>query len=420
MKIKFLALTFSFFISLSCFSQNNPFFVGISDTSKASYTINFKIVNNLVILPLIINNSDTLNFILDTGIKTTLLTDFSDTISFNVGKEHVVRGLGVGDDLIVYHTYGNTIKIGSEILMTHQNIFVLDNDKFELSRQMGMTINGIIGYSIFQHFVVKIDYETKKIQFYNPSNFKEKRKYKRWVHIPLKIYNGKPYTKLKIYINQDTAIYSNLLVDLGASDALWLMPESNDSIPPNRFNKNLYLGQGLNGDIYGYQGKVSKVVINNKNILKKVTVSYPDTMSLKMDNTYDLPNRGGTIGSEILSRFDIIFDYPNNRMLLKRNSRFNRKFNFDLSGIDVEKPYPNLNVYTVFNVHKNSPADDAGIMVGDQIKKIAGKPALNIELNDIIMIFQSKEGRKVKLLLNRNGIDFETTIVLKDYRTNYY
>jgi len=407
------------FISINFISlgQNQNYFIGFKDTTKTSFTIKFKLINNLVIIPIHVNGSDSLFFILDTGIKPTLLTSVTDTIEFQIGNQHIIRGLGAGNDLTVFHTFGNNITIGNEISLTLQNIFVLENDKFELSKRMGMQINGIIGYSIFEHFIVEIDFETKEITFHDPKKFKNKRSYKRWINVPLTIYNGKPYADIKIGINNDTIINTKLLVDLGASDALWLLPNTNDSIPKNTNNSNYYLGQGLNGNIFGYQGKISYIYFNKKNILKNVTVSYPDTSSIRVGNNYDIENRGGTIGSEILRRFDIIIDYPNNRMLLKRNSNFRDHFNFDLSGMDVEAPFMGFKIFTVFNVHPNSPANDAEIMIGDQIIKINGKSSQNMQLNDIYLILHSREKRKVKFVILRDGVELKKTIILRDYRT---
>ena len=42
---------------------------------KKSITFNFKSSNNLVIIPVAINNSDTLNFILDTGVRYPIITE---------------------------------------------------------------------------------------------------------------------------------------------------------------------------------------------------------------------------------------------------------------------------------------------------------------------------------------------------------
>ncbi len=407
---------FYILISTHLFSQSNNLFVGILDTSKASVTVDFEFVNNLVVIPLKINESDTLNFILDTGIRPTLLTYFSDSISFQVGKEQIIRGLGSGDDLVVYHTFGNNIIVSDVLKLTLQNVFVLNHDRFDLSKKMGMQINGIIGSAIFEFFIVKIDFIDKKITFYNPQKFQYQKKYKKWINIPLIIYNSKPYATFKIAINSDTTITSEMLIDLGASDALWLLPGTNDSIPKNKHNKNLYLGQGLNGDIYGYQGKVDFLFLNNNKMLKNVTVSYPDTGSVKVSENYDIAGRSGTIGSEILRRFTVIIDYPNNRLLLKRNSHFNDKFNFDLSGIDIETPFPGLKFYTIFNVHENSPASDVDLRKGDKIYQINYQKTINMSFNEILQILNSKIGRKIKIVIIRDNVKMKKIVVLRDYR----
>ena len=44
---------------------------------------------------------------------------------------------------------------------------------FDLSSKMGTTIHGIIGYNLLRNFVVKINYRTKRIHFYNPKKYAE-------------------------------------------------------------------------------------------------------------------------------------------------------------------------------------------------------------------------------------------------------
>ncbi len=417
MKLKIIILSFFLVFELLSIGQNNKYFIGFKDTTKKEVTIDFKLINNLIVIPLQINKSDTLSFILDTGIRPTLLTNLTDSIGFKVGKSQKIRGLGTGDDLTVYHTYANVIEIAGEIVLTLQNVFILDEDKFELSKKMGTTINGIIGNSVFENFIVQIDYDRKEITFHDPNKFKLRFKHRRYIKIPLTIYNGKPYAKIRIGINKDTTILSDVLIDLGASDALWLLPGSNDSIPKNLDQKKYYLGQGLNGDIFGYQDKVKYVFLEKKYVLKDVTVSYPDTSSIKVGENYDIPGRSGTIGSEIIRRFDVIIDYQNKQMLLKKNSSFRDEFNFDLSGLEIEAPYPGLNYYTIYKVHKKSPASEAGFKKGDQILRVNYVPTTKMKLNEILNILNSRTGRKIRFLIKRDSVELKKKIVLRDYRT---
>ena len=411
-KILFLLILFSF---QNVSSQVNNYFVGFNDTTQTSVTIDFKFINNLIVIPLQINTSDTLFFILDTGVRPTLLTEFSDTISFKTVDSTKIRGLGEGDDLTVWHTFDNTILM-KDILLNNQNVYVLERDKFELSEKMGMTINGIIGFSIFNNFVVEIDYEKEQITFSNPQKFKYKRRHKKWIGMPLHIYNGKPYTQIEISLNRDTTIMADVLIDLGASDAVWLFPNSNDSINYDSLKNSYYLGQGLSGDIYGYQGILNNVKLNNKNILNNVTVCFPEPKGLNVPAGYDIEGRNGSIGSEILRRFDLIIDYSNNIMLLKKNSSFKDDFNFDLSGIEIVAPFVNLRYYQILYVQRNSPAYSAGLKAGDIILKINNLSASHFTLNEILLLLREKTGKKVKFLVERNGVEIETTIILDNYR----
>lgn len=47
-------------------------------------------------------------------------------------------------------------------------------------------------------------------------------------------------------------------------------------------------------------------------------------------------NRAGSIGGEILSRYTIVFDYPNNKFYSSPNQKIDEEFHFNMSGIEVE------------------------------------------------------------------------------------
>ncbi|MFT6963006.1 MAG: hypothetical protein ACJAWV_002740, partial [Flammeovirgaceae bacterium] len=69
--------------------------------NKKSITIPFKMVNNLIIIPLFINNSDTLHFILDTGVNKTIMTglNFTGQLELNDFKKVQLSGLGGGETI---------------------------------------------------------------------------------------------------------------------------------------------------------------------------------------------------------------------------------------------------------------------------------------------------------------------------------
>ena len=86
-----------------------------------------------------------------------------------------------------------------------------------------------------------------------------------------------------------------------------------------------------------------------------------------------------------------------------------------MSGIELTAPYPGLKYYTVSQVRKDSPAYWAGIKVMGELVSINNTGATEYDLNEIYKIFQSKEGKKIKIVVNRNGERIKFTIELEKF-----
>src|SRR5690606_36529786 len=125
---------------------------------KSSFSIRFKHVGSLAIIPLSINGSEPLNFVLDTGSPYTIITNLDAINHFELKKGSRVTISGLGRDLTKIDAYlskANSIKIGkAESQKT--DIVLIFNDSFDLSTRFGLPIYGIIGYDILKDFVAEI------------------------------------------------------------------------------------------------------------------------------------------------------------------------------------------------------------------------------------------------------------------------
>jgi hypothetical protein len=381
------------------------------DPKQTEVSFPFKFINNLIIIPLEINNSDSLFFILDTGLNISILTELSlgDSLSLNYTKQVTLKGLGKGNPIKALHSFGNEFRI-SGVRGYYQHIYIILQNVFNLSSMLGTRVHGLIGYNLFKEFVVEIDYEKKLITLHRPETYKihHKRKSKT---LPIILDNTKPYIYATVVMNDNTEIKVKLLIDTGASHSLWLDKSSDPKIKVPEKSQKAYLGAGLNGEINGLIGRINSIRISDFEFERPI-VAFPDSSSAGF--SFGLNGRNGSLGSEILRRFHIIIDYPHNQLTLRPNKHYREPFKINRSGIELISPVPGIPYYTISMIKKNSPGDLAGLKPGDVLYSINHNIAKAMSINDIYEYLQGEPGRKLRVVVIRNGLYFVTYFYLED------
>jgi hypothetical protein len=382
----------------------------ISDNKK-SIQIPFELNSNLVIIPVVLNGMLPLKFILDTGVRTTILTDkaLTDILNLPYARRYTFTGPGGAQTVDAYITNNVSLDLPGVHGEGHA-MLVLAEDYLQLKNYMGTEVHGILGYELFSRFVIKIDYERKILTLMLPEKFKPSRNYQK---LPIRVEDTKPYVMAEVIQMDGTEISARLLMDSGASHALMLESTSDKRIKVPGEYLSSPVGRGLGGVINGKIGRIESLTIGMYNIKKPISTfpdpnSYVDT--LKMGNV----PRNGSIGGEILSRFTVIFDFPNEKVYLKKNKDFRKAFHFNLSGLTIKAVGPLLNMYEIVDVRKESAGDKAGVMPGDIILNINGESSSEMKLSDVINYFNYKAGKRVSLEITRNGKILRKEFRLKD------
>ncbi len=374
-----------------------------------SVTFSFKTASNLIIIPVVINDSDTLNFILDTGVRFPIITElpYVNRLNLNFMQPVSVNGLGQGDALTAYRSGNNTMKI-SGLVSHNQEIHMVIDENFQISQILGLPVHGLIGFDLFKDFVVEIDYDRSTLTLTKPKYYRDRVSNKDIV-MPLHFESNKPYVRTTIVNDNNEEVPVKLLVDTGASDAIWLSTQSDERIKiPERYIES-FLGRGLNGDLYGKKGRIGGIWLGPL-VLYQPIVAYPET-GLVPQVTYD--DRNGTLGAEILRRFYVTIDYPDSQIKLRPTKKIRDEFNYNMSGLDISNPFPGLPVYTIDKVRKDSPAYNAGLMENDQILSVNKTNHRSLSLNDINLLLQSREDRRISMTVLRNGEEISTSFSLQ-------
>jgi hypothetical protein len=381
-----------------------------NNKNRESLTFDFKKISNLIVIPVSVNESDTMNFILDTGVRNPIITELTlvEELDLKYIKPIDINGLGSDSTLQAYQSGDNMLTLPG-LKAEHVKMNVILDESFQISQILGMPVHGLIGFDMFRHYITQIDYDDEKITLYKPQFFKYKPR-RNDVVLPLTFIRNKPVVKTELVHEDGTVVPVRLLVDTGASDALWISLDSDSTIQLPEKNIHTYLGTGLNGDLYGYKARVSAVWLGGKPVSQPI-VSYPQ--SFFINAIIQQEKRNGSIGGELLRRFTVTLDYYNKRMILDPNSDFGDDFNYNMSGIEVINPVPGLPVFTISNVIEGSPAWEAGIRENDQILKLNFTHHRNLTLNDINLELRKRDNKKIRLTVLRGGEEIKITFRLE-------
>jgi hypothetical protein len=325
----------------------------------------------------------------------------------------ILMGLGNGDEIIAYHSFGNMIEMPGVIGYNH-NVIILKDEFDVLSQGLGTQIHGLLGFDVFDSFTVEIDYKSRKMTLYDPDFYQRRRRdkmLKKMDVVQLDVVRRKPFIYAKVEDEFGNKQDSRLLVDSGASHALTLFTSASEKIeiPDNSIYS--FIGVGLSGDIYGHIGRAKTFEIGRYKF-KRPLVTFPEEASVQISNYEN--NRSGSIGADILKRFTVIFDYKGGEMLVKPNGYYKSEFKYNLSGIDLTTPFPDIPVYQVTKIRKGSPAWIAGLEVGDQIVTINGIETSEYSLSNMVQMLQSKAGRTLKVGVKRQEQVFFAKFTLED------
>jgi len=388
---------------------NNRGFLFDNQRDK-SITIKFKSSSNLIIIPVTINESDTLNFILDTGVRYPIITElpFVNKLNLNYLMPVEIKGLGEGVELTAYRSANNTMHING-LTAQNQEVQMIIDENFQISHILGIPVHGLIGFNLFKDYIVEIDYISERLTLHKPEYYKYRDR-KKDIIMPLQFDGNKPFVNTSILTDDSTKVPVKLLVDTGASDAIWLSQKSDDRINYPKNHIETFIGRGLSGDLYGVKGRIDGIWVGPL-ILPQPIVAFPNSEII--DQLISSNDRNGTLGAEILRRFHVTLDYRNSRLTLSPNHKLKEDFNYNMSGMEIINPMPGLPIFTITNIRENSPAYLAGLKENDQILSLNNNRKDALELNDINLLLQSKENKKIKVKFLREGVEYETSFELK-------
>jgi len=254
----------------------------------------------LIFLPLRINGSRPLSFALDTG-STRILIDrkLAADLGLKASGSGSLQGAGAGRIPIEFIHDVNIALPGVE----SAGYDLSTADLQPLEAVDGGKVDGIIGYPLLSRFVIAVDYAAKKLTLTLPEAFHPDDAAQV---LPIELRDKWPFVKGELVLPGPVTVQDSFLIDSGSSDAVDhpIVMTLQSRVPSKS-------GVGLGAEVQGATARATSFRLGRYTVVGPLVACCGGT-----DATSKL------IGSEILRRFTITFDYPSSRILLTPNSYY--------------------------------------------------------------------------------------------------
>lgn len=344
------------------------------------------------------NYTDSLNFVLDTGSGgISLDSTTANTLKLPMVKtERTIRGIaGVKT---VDFTNDHTLKLPG-LESAHLDFHI--NDYELLTSVYGVRIDGIIGFSFLRRYVVRLDYDSQVIEVYTPGTYK----YPRGGYLLKPNFSTLALQTVSIDDAHDVA--NRFIFDTGAGLCMLLSKDFVEDSLVFKKNRKRFPTQAE-----GLGGK-SLMTISVAKSIKIGPYKFKKVPIHVFDDEYNVtlyPTMGGLIGNDILRRFNVVLNYPEQSIYLKPNSHYDESFDYSYTGLGM---YQVDGEIRVIDVMPGSPGDKAGFLPGDVIFSIETNSSKNIQAYK--SLFQNSIGR-VRVVIFRGQTPLMLVIDVKDIR----
>ena len=295
---------------------------------------------------------DSFNFILDTGSGGISL-DSATCSEFGIeNKPSDTSITGIAGIKKVPFAFNRTLKLpGLDVANLNFHI----NDYEVLSSVYGEKIDGIIGYSFFSRYVVRIDFDSLQLEVYSPGTIR----YPNESTTLRPIFTSLPIQYLQV--KDKRKVSANFYFDTGAGLCFLMSDQfAQDSAILLRKRKPLLTqAEGMGGKMQMRLTVIKEVKVGPYHFRAVPTYLYKD-----LYNVTSYPYTGGLIGNELLRRFNLIVNYPQREINLIPNSHYYDSFEYGYTGLSI---YQIDGRITVDATIPGSPAEEAGFQKDDEI-----------------------------------------------------
>jgi hypothetical protein len=271
------------------------------------------------------------------------------------------------------------------------------------TQRAGRPMQVILGYELFRSCVVRFDYPAHMLDVWDASHAPRDL---RGVAVPLTFTSNLPYVDGVLTVPGRAPLRGRFVLDSGSGMAVTVAPEvaRRESLIATLPRMLVTVSRGVGGELVNHVARAASMEVGGLRF-NSPTLSLPDSGSGRIS----APGSIGNLGGQMLERCRVTFDYSHRLLRLEPGPEFDRPYEADMLGAALVRGAEGL---TVRWVGEDTPAAEAGLVVGDVVTGLDGESYAGFDPGSLRTYFQVP-GRVVRLAIQRPGGARELTVTLR-------
>jgi len=356
-------------------------------------TVPFDAYGGAIYVPAVVDG-DSVWLMLDTGLSHTALDhDWAFTSGLPIAETEstgVVTSFRLGE---------------LELSQQHVVLYRLG----ALSAASGRPERGLLGHDVLHRFTVEIDYQRQRVRLYDAAHYEYRGHGAAVLFAPDA---DVPLLRASVKAPGRQRVAARLLLDTGASGLCVILATpfgAEQGLSLLRPAITAPIGTSLAGDLHGIVVRLQEVRLGRIRIASPTSAVGTEHKGFLGSTDFD-----GIVGNAAFEGSRLIVDYARHRAIVERGIRDEEigRCDFDMSGLRLVARGAGLKEFVVDYVIPRTPAADAGVVVGDELLSIDGRPVSALTLSDVRRAISVADGVR-ELLLRRDSDTLQVVLKLR-------
>lgn len=367
-------------------------------SSPATTSVPIELLNDHIYLSATVDGRGPYRFLLDSGATLLLDRGVARRIGAPTDGSFAISGFGRGTARASFVRI-DALRIGDATISRVRGTAFDAASYFREIEDVPDAV-GIIGYELFARFVATVDFAHRRLTLARPVNDAPPP---AGTAVPFVLDGTTP-----VVAGTLDGVATTFSIDTGSRAPLQIFTRFLDAHPALRAGvatRDGIVGYGVGGPAYAALGRPRSFVLGTLPV--KAPITAYGTRLAGVDASSRL---GGNVGSQILQRFTVVFDYPHRRIVFAPGSGAPA---FDRSGLFLAVHGPAV---VALDVRPGTPAAAAGIRPGETIVAVDGEAARAVGLPTLRARLADPARVETRLRVrSAAGLERDVVLALREY-----